>query len=261
MKKFLNLFVFCFCIIGASVNFAYAQGTMPDGGSNTGVPEKMSYQAVIRDANGALLSNQIVGVQITIWMGSTQVYVETHTPTTNTNGLISIEVGAGTVVSGVFSTLDWGNGLFSIQNEIDPDGGTNYSITGTSPLLSVPYAFHAKTVDHAPGDNMQPYLTVNYIIAMQGDFPSTGGTDPGTTLLGEIKLFAGSFAPAGWEFCNGQEIPISQNSALFSIIGTTYGGNGTTTFGLPDLRGRAPIHAGQGTNLTNRVLGESGGTE
>jgi microcystin-dependent protein len=79
--------------------------------------------------------------------------------------------------------------------------------------------------------------------------------------LGQIMLFAGNFAPVGWALCNGQLLPISQNSALFSILGTTYGGDGRTTFGLPDLRGRAPIHFGQGPNLQNYDLGETGGVE
>ena len=79
--------------------------------------------------------------------------------------------------------------------------------------------------------------------------------------LGEIMLFAGNYAPRGWAECNGQLLPINQNQALFSILGTTYGGNGQTTFALPDFRGRAPIHVGQGPGLTDRVLGESGGVE
>jgi len=79
--------------------------------------------------------------------------------------------------------------------------------------------------------------------------------------LGTISLFAGNFAPRGWAFCNGQILPIAQNTALFSILGTTYGGNGQTTFALPDLRGRAPIHWGQGPGLTNRELGEVSGSE
>ena len=79
--------------------------------------------------------------------------------------------------------------------------------------------------------------------------------------LGEILGFAGNFAPRGWALCNGQLLAISQNSALFSILGTTYGGDGRTTFGLPDLRGRAPMHAGHGPGLTNRVLGARFGTE
>jgi len=79
--------------------------------------------------------------------------------------------------------------------------------------------------------------------------------------LGQIILFAGNFAPVGWAFCEGQLLPISQNAALFAILGTTYGGNGTTTFALPDLRGRFPIGPGQGPGLTNHILGETGGSE
>ena len=77
--------------------------------------------------------------------------------------------------------------------------------------------------------------------------------------LGEIRLFAGNFAPRGWAFCGGQLLPISQNTALFSIIGTYYGGNGVNTFALPDLRGRVPLHPGQGPGLSPYVIGESSG--
>jgi microcystin-dependent protein len=79
--------------------------------------------------------------------------------------------------------------------------------------------------------------------------------------LGSIILFAGNFAPRGWAFCNGQLLSIAQNTALFSLLGTTYGGDGQTTFALPDLRGRAPIHAGQGPGLQSYVLGQFGGEE
>jgi microcystin-dependent protein len=79
--------------------------------------------------------------------------------------------------------------------------------------------------------------------------------------IGEIRMFGGNFAPAGWALCNGQLIPIAQNTALFSILGTTYGGNGVTTFGLPDLRQRMPMHAGSGPGLTPRDLGEQGGEQ
>ena len=79
--------------------------------------------------------------------------------------------------------------------------------------------------------------------------------------IGEIRMFAGNFAPRGWAFCDGQLLPIAQNAALFSILGTTYGGDGRTTFGLPDLRGRVPIHPGNGVGVTPRRLGERGGQE
>lgn len=79
--------------------------------------------------------------------------------------------------------------------------------------------------------------------------------------LAEIRTFGFTFAPSGWALCNGQLLPIQQNTALFSLLGTTYGGNGTTTFALPDLRGRAPMQPGTGPGLSNHVLGESGGSE
>jgi microcystin-dependent protein len=77
--------------------------------------------------------------------------------------------------------------------------------------------------------------------------------------VAEIRIFAGNFAPTGWAFCNGQLLPLSQNTALFSLLGTTYGGDGKSTFALPDLQGRAPMHPGQGPGLSLRDLGEPGG--
>ncbi|WP_066584559.1 phage tail protein [Sphingomonas pruni] len=79
--------------------------------------------------------------------------------------------------------------------------------------------------------------------------------------LAEIRTFSFNYAPKGWAMCNGQLLPIAQNQALFSLLGTTYGGNGTTIFGLPDLRSRTPIHRGQGPGLPNVVLGQVGGEE
>jgi hypothetical protein len=110
-------------------------------------PEKMSYQAVVRDVSDVLVQSQPVGMQISILQGSasgTVVYTETQTATTNVNGLLSIEIGAGTT-SDDFTTIDWATGTYFIKTETDPAGGTAYSITGTSQLLSVPYALHAKT--------------------------------------------------------------------------------------------------------------------
>jgi hypothetical protein len=108
-------------------------------------PEKMSYQAVIRVANNALVTNQQVGMQISILQGSTAVYEETQTPTSNTNGLVSLEIGTGTVISGSFTAIDWSADTYFIKTETDPTGGTNYTITGTSQLLSVPFALYATT--------------------------------------------------------------------------------------------------------------------
>ena len=79
--------------------------------------------------------------------------------------------------------------------------------------------------------------------------------------VGEIRMFAGNFAPRGWAFCDGQLLAITQNEALFSLFGTLYGGDGRTTFGLPDMRGRVPVHSGQGPGLTNRRIGLKAGAE
>ena len=79
--------------------------------------------------------------------------------------------------------------------------------------------------------------------------------------LAEIRIFAGSFAPSGWALCNGQLIPVSQNAALFSLLGTYYGGNGTSNFALPNLQGSVPLGQGSGPGLTDRIIGETGGTD
>jgi uncharacterized protein (TIGR02145 family) len=117
-------------------------------------PEKMSYQAVVRDASNSLITTQVVGMQISILQGGatgTSVYVETQTPSTNANGLVSLEIGTGTLVSGDFTTIDWANGPYFIKTETDPTGGTAYSIAGTNELMSVPYALHSKTAESITG--------------------------------------------------------------------------------------------------------------
>ena len=134
-----KLFTFLFAVVLTAGVFAQA-------------PQKMSYQAVIRNAGNTLITSHAVGMRISILQGTTPVYVETQTPTTNANGLISIEVGSGTVVSGSFTAINWRTGTYSIKTETDPTGGTNYtSIVGTSQLLSVPYALNSKTADSLTG--------------------------------------------------------------------------------------------------------------
>jgi uncharacterized protein (TIGR02145 family) len=132
MKKIITLGT---AILLASIVFAQS-------------PNKMSYQAVIRNSSNTLVANQQVGMRISILQGTTSgnaVYVETQTPNTNANGLVSLEVGTGTVVSGTFAAINWANGPYFIKTETDPSGGTNYTITGTTELLSVPYAMYAAT--------------------------------------------------------------------------------------------------------------------
>jgi trimeric autotransporter adhesin len=113
-------------------------------------PDKMSYQAVIRNADDKLIENSNVSMRISILQGSVAgapVYVEIQAKSTNKNGLVSIEIGSGTIISGTFNTINWANGPYFIKTETDPTGGTNYTITGTTQLLSVPYSLHAKTAE------------------------------------------------------------------------------------------------------------------
>lgn len=111
-------------------------------------PQKMSYQAVIRNSAGNLVTNTTVGMRLSVLQNSATgiaVYVETQTPSTNANGLVSLEIGSGTVVNGTMSGINWAIGMYFLKTETDPTGGINYTIAGTSQLLSVPYALYAET--------------------------------------------------------------------------------------------------------------------
>ena len=130
MKK-ITLIALLFC----SVTLLFAQA-----------PQKMSYQSVIRKTDGSLVVNTSVGIKISILQGSasgTAAYVETQTTTTNANGLATLAIGGGTPVTGTFAGINWASGTYFIKTETDPIGGTNYTISGTSQLLSVPYALYA----------------------------------------------------------------------------------------------------------------------
>jgi hypothetical protein len=120
-------------------------------------PQKMSYQAVIRNSTNTLVTSTKVGMRISILKGSAAAtassltdYVETQTATTNANGLVSLEVGKGTIVTGTFATIDWANGPYFIKTETDPTGGTNYTIIGSNELLSVPYALFSANISPGP---------------------------------------------------------------------------------------------------------------
>lgn len=111
-------------------------------------PQKMNYQAVVRNANNSLVANQNVSVRITLLQGSATgaaVYTEYHTVQTNANGLMTLEIGGGNAINGIFSSIDWANGPFFIKSEVDPEGGVNYNVTTTQQLMSVPYALYAET--------------------------------------------------------------------------------------------------------------------
>lgn len=132
-------------------------------------PQKMSYQAVVRNAANDLITNQTVGMQISVLQGSdtgTAVYIETQTPTTNANGLVNLEIGAGTVVTGTFASIDWSTGTYYIKTETDPTGGSSYTITGASQLLSVPYALYSGSSNGGLGNG-----------AIAGNTPYWNGTN------------------------------------------------------------------------------------
>ena len=145
-------------------------------------PEKMSYQAVIRNSSNVLVTGQNVGMQITILQGSTSgiaVYTETQTPTTNTNGLVSLEIGSGTTLDN-FSTIDWTKGPYFIKTETDPTGGSIYTIAGTSKLMSVPYALYAKT----SGSSTSGPQGATGATGPQGATGDTGATGAASTVAG-----------------------------------------------------------------------------
>lgn len=111
-------------------------------------PQKMSYQAVIRDAANNLISNSAVGMRISVVQGSptgTVVFSETNNASTNVNGLLTIEIGGGSAITGTFSNIPWASGPFYLKTEADPTGGTNYTLTTISQLLSVPYSLYSQT--------------------------------------------------------------------------------------------------------------------
>jgi uncharacterized protein (TIGR02145 family) len=131
------------------------------------VPQKMSYQSVIRNSSNQLVTSHVVGMRVSILQGSATgiaVYVETQTPTTNANGLATIDIGGGTAVSGTFAVIDWSTGTYFIKTETDPAGGTSYTITGISQLLSVPYALYANINTYVSNTGDTMYLGSNKVI-------------------------------------------------------------------------------------------------
>jgi hypothetical protein len=171
-------------------------------------PEKMSYQAVMRNATGQLLASQNIGVKVSILQGSasgTVVYSERLTGVTNANGLISLEIGTGTVLSGTYATINWPSGNYYLKTETDPTGGTSYTITGTSQLLSVPYAMYAKSSGSSGGGFTLPYsATVNnasnlFTITNDGDGTSLEGINNTTTSsIAAVRGTVTNVAPGGF---------------------------------------------------------------
>lgn len=275
-----NIFTLCASFLIIANTFAQA-------------PEKMSYQAVVLDNSGALVVSSPVGMQISILQGSIigpAVYVETHTPTSNVNGLVSLEIGAGTTTDD-FSLIDWAAGPYFIKIETDPTGGTSYTITGTSQLLSVPYALYAETAENVvngfSGDyndlTNQPVLPTNvsdltndagYLTSFTEVDGSPTNEIQTLTVIGNIATLSlgggaiaipdcptnlGAFTnDVGYltSFTEMDANPTNELNTGFNLVGTNLSitdAGGTQTVSLASIGGGV-YTAGTGITITSNVI-------
>jgi Collagen triple helix repeat (20 copies) len=234
-------------------------------------PQKMSYQAVIRNAGNNLIVSSPIGVRVSVLQGSasgTPVYVETHTSSTNANGLTSLQIGSGTIVSGTFASINWASGPYFIKTETDPTGGTTYSIIGTSELLSVPYAlFSANGTPGATGATGAAGTNgtngTNGTVGATGPIGATGaagtnGTNGAVGATGAIGL-TGATGAVGTNGTNGATGAVGATGAA----GTngTNGSNGVTgATGSAGTNGAIGATGVAGANGTNGAIGATGAT-
>ncbi|MDR6463860.1 collagen-like protein [Chryseobacterium sediminis] len=235
-------------------------------------PEKMSYQAVMRNGSGQLLVNQGIAVKVSILQGSpagAAVYSERLTGNTNANGLISLEIGTGTVLTGTFATIDWPAGSYYLKTETDPAGGTSYTIVGTSQLLSVPYAMYAKSAGGGGGSFAIPYsTTVNnastlFSLINDGDGTSLEGVNStATSNISAVRGIVSSASPGGFSSAvrginngtGGLGVGVygSQAGSGWGVYGTTP--NGLGVYGNSSGNGYgvyANSNTGTGLNATS----------
>ena len=208
-------------------------------------PEGFKYQAVIRDAGNTILNNQAVGMQIEILQGGiagTPVYTESFAPTTNNYGLVNLEIGTGTT-SDDFTIIDWANDTYFIRTSIDVTGGSSYAVMGTSQLVSVPYALHAKTAGSAIIDNVNdadadPLNEMNTSVVLNGTNLET--TDGNGTIVTDLSSLV-----------DDADADASNELQTISRTGTTVTlSNGGGTF----IDSVGVYTAGEGVDITNNVV-------
>jgi uncharacterized protein (TIGR02145 family) len=246
-KPFLKaILISCFCLLTSDfILFAQA-------------PQRLSYQAEIRNTSNALIVNSLVGMQFSILQGSatgTVVYSERHTPTTNANGLVSLQIGGGTVLSGTFAGISWATGPYFLKTETDPVGGSNYTISGTQQMLSVPYALHSNNGVPAGGSNGQ-------LLTNCAGIPTwtTNGVCPGTVTALNCSTATNTGSLASGVAASG----VSSSVPYTGGNGGPYSAQSVTSTGVTGLTASltAGSFASGAGSLTYNITGTpaSGGT-
>ncbi|MDC0257769.1 hypothetical protein OAK35_03390 [Crocinitomicaceae bacterium] len=233
-------------------------------------PEGFKYQAVVRDAGNTILNNQVVGMRMTIQQGSiggTTVYQETFLPTTNAYGLVNLEIGNGTAVSGDFTTIDWSAGPYFIETAVDVTGGTSYAVMGTSQLMSVPYALHASTAENVTNDQINdadadPTNEMNTGVVLNGtDLEVTDGNG---TIITDLSSLQDGVNDADADPTNElQALSLSNDTLYLSNGNNVYMGNigsgsGNTRFEIFEISGTFTVPLGV-DQLIVEVWGAGGG--
>ena len=255
MKKIIYTLLLCLVAIGMS--FAQAPGAF-------------KYQSVVRDNLGGIIANQVVKFRITLLRGSmagTTSYIEQHTTATNQFGIANLEIGNGSSPIGNIDTIQWGKADYFIKIELDPTGSSGYTVMGTTQLLSVPYALYAEKSKKALNDNDTSATNELQTLSLAGNTLSISNGNSvnlGVIPSGCIMSFAGVATPGGWLICDGSAVSRTTYSNLYASIGNAYGsGDGSTTFNLPDMRGRflrgVDGVAGNDPDKTTRIASNSGG--